>query len=157
VLLAVAALAACGRQPPDRVQLGSQVLVDFTMKIDDRVADSTKGDQPRRLVIGLGALPVAAEYALIGLRAGESREITLKPAQAYGERDAAEQVVMPRRRFDGLNSPIKEGMAVYGLRQGKPARASVVKVEGDRVVLDFGHRYAGKPATFELSVVEIQR
>ncbi|MDD5629697.1 MAG: FKBP-type peptidyl-prolyl cis-trans isomerase, partial [Elusimicrobia bacterium] len=82
--LCAAPLACSG---PPRVARGSAVSLEYVLIVDGSVDDGNAGGEPLRLTVGSGVLPLAAEEALIGMRAGEEKSINLAPAQAYGERD----------------------------------------------------------------------
>ena len=56
------------------------------MRFDDgAVLDSTGGCGPIAVMIGSGQLFPALEDRILGMEAGETRELDIPPADAYGE------------------------------------------------------------------------
>lgn len=152
-LAIVAAASGCAR--PGVARLGSVLTLHYTLYVDDAVYDSTANGEPAKVALGDGALPPGVERALLGARAGQEVWVTLAPEQAYGRRDPAAFETVPRARFDAIGLTAKAGERVMGLRQGKPAEATVESVSGEGVRLDFNHRLAGKTVSFRLSVVSV--
>jgi FKBP-type peptidyl-prolyl cis-trans isomerase 2 len=156
LLLCLCALpSACSRA--DRVGRGSAVRLEYVVMVDGAVEDRNTGAEPLDLTVGSGVLPLAAEEALIGMRPGEERSLTLSPAQAYGERDPGAVTAVPRASFGAMARELAPGKVVLGLRDGKPARARVARLDGKEVWLDFNHRLAGKEVYFRLKVLSLLR
>ncbi|MDE2290672.1 MAG: FKBP-type peptidyl-prolyl cis-trans isomerase, partial [Elusimicrobia bacterium] len=101
--LAAAALAAaaCGRPVP-RVEPGALVTLRYSVRADG--VPVPKADGPLIVRIGSGDLLPSVEARLMGRRAGEQVDFTLPPDQAFGPRDPAKVVTLPRARF-GARAP----------------------------------------------------
>ena len=67
--------------------------------MDGTVAESTFGEDPLVVVIGDGTLIKNLEIAIYGMRAGDRQKLTLRPEQAFGERDSANVHALERRQF----------------------------------------------------------
>ncbi|MCX5795302.1 MAG: FKBP-type peptidyl-prolyl cis-trans isomerase [Elusimicrobia bacterium] len=155
-LLALCAwLPACSRS--SKVARGSVVRLEYVLIVDGSVDDSNEGAEPLTLTVGSGVLPRAAEEALIGMRSGEEKSLTLSAAQAYGERDPRAVSAVPRASFGPMAKDLVKGKAVLGLKDGKAARARVERIAGPTVWLDFNHRLAGQPVYFRLKVLSLAR
>ena len=91
---------------------GCEVLMHFSLTLEEgTVADSTRGGEPMRFVVGDGSLAPGLEAVLHGRRAGEHRSVNLSPEALFGERDPAAVHTMPRADFpDGLEP--EEGLVV---------------------------------------------
>ena len=65
---------------------GLVVVLEYTVRFDDGVVlDSTGGCGPLAVMIGSGQLFPALEDRILGMEAGETRELEIPPADAYGE------------------------------------------------------------------------
>ena len=120
------------------------------------VLESTAGRQPTTYLHGAGNIIRRIEIALSGLSTGDTIEITLEPADAYGERIEAGVVRFPRSHFpaDANLQPGNEFSA-----RGPDGNAYpiwVVSDEGDEVVVDFNHPLAGERLSYELSVTSVR-
>ncbi|MBI5242025.1 MAG: FKBP-type peptidyl-prolyl cis-trans isomerase [Elusimicrobia bacterium] len=153
LLLLCAWPCACSR--PDRVGRGSVVSLEYLVMVDGKTEDTNQGGEPLRLTVGSGVLPRAAEESLIGMRPGEERSLNV-PA-AYGERDPKAVSAVPRASFGAMAKDLAPGKVVLGLRDGKPARARVERIDGQSVRLDFNHRLAGKEVYFRLKLLSVAR
>lgn len=155
VLAALLAFPAACRRPANEARLGDLVRLHYRVFADGRVYDTTEGDAPVQLVIGGGALPAPVEAALIGMRPGEEKSLTVE--NAYGKPRPENVSKLPRRSFSGLNQKLKPGLKILGVKNGKPAEAMVLAVDSNTVTLSFDHPLAGKTVSFTLQLVSIER
>lgn len=137
------------------IETGSQVTLHYTLKLDDgRVVDTTEDRDPLEYQHGDSRLLPAFENALEGLAAGDEKELTLEPEEAYGpvnpeafSKVAADAVPEELRQVDMML------MAEDGEGNQQPVR--VHEVGEEHVVLDWNHPLAGQTLYFELRVVEV--
>lgn len=93
--------------------------------------------------------------ALEGARVGDQVEVTLNPAEGFGERDPSltfsDKIdnVPPEYRHIGAE-------ATFQNDQGETMTMTVVKMENGVITLDGNHPFAGKTVTFRLCVTEIR-
>ncbi|NNF95495.1 MAG: peptidylprolyl isomerase [Halobacteria archaeon] len=98
--------------------------------------------------------PKVAE-ALEGAKVGDEIEVSLTPAEGFGERDPsltfsdAIDNVPPEYRHIGAE-------ATFENEQGESITMTVVKIEDGKIMLDGNHPFAGKTVTFKLRVKEIR-
>jgi FKBP-type peptidyl-prolyl cis-trans isomerase 2 len=152
-LVVLACLAACGR--PSGARPGDRVRLHYRVFADGRVYDSTEGAEPVEVVIGAGALPRPVEAALVGMRPGEERSLTVP--DAYGRPDPANVQRLPRQAFAQLKEPPAVGAKVLGTRRGEAVEAVVTSTDAKTVTLSFDHPLAGKAVSFTLRLVSILR
>jgi FKBP-type peptidyl-prolyl cis-trans isomerase SlyD len=136
---------------------GMVVTFDFTLMLnDDEIADTTQGQMPLRFVVGQGQLLPGLEDAMIGMVAGEQRQIRLEPKDAYGEwdEDSLEEVALSELP-QGVE--LEEGMPLEVTdREGETYEASVYEVRDSTVVLDYNHPLAGETLKFDVKVIDIR-
>lgn len=65
---------------------GDTVEVDYTGRFQDgKVFDSSKGREPLEFTLGEGQLIQGFEEAVIGMKVGDRKTVTIPPEKAYGK------------------------------------------------------------------------
>ncbi|MFV8816537.1 FKBP-type peptidyl-prolyl cis-trans isomerase [Haliea sp. E17] len=120
------------------------------------VLDSSEGAAPLNYLHGAGNIIPGLENALTGKAVGSSLQVTIAPAEGYGE--VMEQLIdtVPMAAFQGVES-VEPGMA-FEARQadGSARRIVVTRVEGDQVTVDANHPLAGVELNFDVEVVAVR-
>lgn len=141
------------------VKNGDKVSVEYEGKFDSgEVFDSTShGDHshPLDFVVGENHVIKGFEDAVLGMKVGEEKEISIKPKEAYGERK--EELV---REFDRKQIPLKEELKVgmilgFNAPNGQQFPATITKVSDDKITFDLNHPLAGKQLNFKIKLVKI--
>jgi FKBP-type peptidyl-prolyl cis-trans isomerase SlyD len=116
------------------------------------IVDTNKGAQPLEFITGKGHVIPGLENALVGMNEGESADILVKAADAYGEVNPEAVQTLPIEQFEGVD--LKEGMTLYGQgEQGETVQVTVVSFNDKEVQIDFNHPLAGKDLMFSVTVV----
>lgn len=133
------------------------VSIHYTLTDDGgKVLDSSDGGDPLAYIHGAGNIIPGLENALIGKQAGDKLNVTIPPAEAYGERNDALTQVVPVSAFEGVDK-IEEGMQFHAQAEnGEPVTVTIAKVEGDDVTVDGNHPLAGQALTFDVEVAEVR-
>src|SRR2546422_4418778 len=136
---------------------GKHVSLEYTLQLDDRsVVESNVGAEPLTYTHGSQQLIPGLEKALEGLAVGDTKEVTVTPADGYGEQD-------PNALQEVQKKLIPPDALVVGARlQGKAPDGHMVyprvtEIKDDTVVLDFNHPLAGKTLHFDVKVLDIQQ
>lgn len=138
----------------ENVENGNLVQVHYTGTFDDgTVFDSSEGKDPLEVLAGAGMLIKGFDDALIGMKDGEEKEITIEPKDAYGEPNDMLVQKIPRSELSDEITP-EVGM-VLGVKAptGQVFPATIKEVSDDEIVLDANHPLAGKTLHFKLSMV----
>lgn len=119
------------------------------------LVESSRDQDPLAVLHGHGNLLAAIERALVGHRAGDRVEITLAPADAFGERrDNWTQRVSKKHLPNAAR--LKPGMQTQ-LQTDQGARpVTVVKVGGTVIDVDLNHPLAGQTLKFDLEVLDVR-
>jgi FKBP-type peptidyl-prolyl cis-trans isomerase 2 len=138
------------------VSEGKSVKVEYTLTVDGKVVDSSKGHKPLEFKVGSHMVIPGFEKAVMGMKVGEKKSFKVSPDQGYGKvnPDAIREV--PRKELPREIAP-KVGMTLYA--QGKDGRrfpVRIEKVKKDVVVMNFNHPLAGKTLNFDVEVVGIE-
>ncbi|WP_292663082.1 peptidylprolyl isomerase [Nitratifractor sp.] len=119
----------------------------------EEVIDSNKGAQPLEFITGKGQIIPGLESQLVGMNEGESKTITVKAADAYGEVNPEARQTLPKEQFEGID--LKKGMSLYGQGEnGETVQVTVVDFDENGVTIDFNHPLAGKDLVFDVTVTE---
>lgn len=138
------------------ISKNSVVSFHYTLKNSEgnQLESSREGDAMTYLH-GSGNIIKGLEKALEGKSAGDTFEVTVEPAEAYGERQKANIQRISAKHFRDTKS-LKPGQ-VLGLqtKQG-PVQVTVVKVGRFNVDVDANHPLAGQSLTFDVEVTEVR-
>lgn len=141
----------------DKVESGSTVSVEYTGKFDDgTVFDSSNGRAPIEFKVGGGEVIKGFDEAVVGMKKGEEKKITIEPEQAYGQRDERLIQSTPKEAFP-KGVEVKEGVRLkLQAPDGRMIIATVTKVDDKNVTVDLNHPLAGKKLNFDLKVVDVK-
>ena len=139
------------------VKKGSKIKVEYTGKLDDgSVFDTSEGKEPLEFEVGAGQVIPGFEKQVEGMKEGEEKDVKIKAADAYGERNEQMIQPVPKDKVD-VGQEVKEGM-VLGVQapNGQKVPVKVTKVDDENVYLDMNHPLAGKDLNFKIKVVSVE-
>ncbi len=139
-----------------RIGKGCVVRMNYTLRDESGVTiESSEGREPLTYLHGLGHLIPGLEKTLDGSQAGLKATVTVRPQDAYGEKDPQAVIRAERSDFpEGLT--LEPGVEVQAETPDGPITFIVMSLEGDDVVLDANHPLAGKTLTFDVEVLEVR-
>jgi len=118
----------------------------------DAVVDTNKGGQPLEFIMGKGQIIPGLENALVGMAEGESGDIMVSAADAYGDVNPEAMQTLPKEQFEGVD--LVEGMTLYGQGEdGQTVQVTVKSFDDKEVNVDFNHPLAGKDLMFSVTVL----
>jgi len=140
-----------------RAETGSTVTIRYIGTLDNgRIFHSTDEHGPQTFTIGSGQVFPALERAIIGMRAGEVKNIVLTADEAYGPR-LQENIICVSRRTFPADKEIAPGQKLSIEFKGGTSRVMVVTAVSDSdVTLDGNHPLAGLDLTFALSLDKVE-
>ena len=134
-------------------------VVSFHYTVSDsdseEVIDSSEGGQPMTYLHGAQNIVPGLERALEGNSVGDELEVTVAPAEAYGERSEDRVQQVPIEAFEGMEK-VEPGMAVTAHTDHGQVNLVITEVQGDQVTVDANHPLAGKSLTFQVTVTEVR-
>ena len=143
--------------PPTKIgkpKNNDYVAVEYTGKFTDgKVFDSSKGRDPLVFQVGTGMVIKGFDDAVKRLEVGKSKEVTIKAAEAYGEKNTKE-VKIPKAAFQDQNI-IKEGLETEMMTNMGPMHLKISKIEKDTISAVLNHPLAGKDLVFEIKLVKV--
>jgi FKBP-type peptidyl-prolyl cis-trans isomerase 2/predicted Fe-Mo cluster-binding NifX family protein len=140
---------------PHDVRDNRVVTLDFVLKDPDgNLIESSRTNGPMRYLHGSGMILPALEKAFTGLEEGAQTTVELSSADAFGERDEARILEVPRHQ---LPPDITVGALVSGTDPSGQRIGLIVIELGDEVArVDANHPLAGKDLVFEVTVVKVE-
>lgn len=140
----------------DTVQNGVVVSMEYTLKIDGEVIDSSEGQDPLEFLAGHKNIISGLESEMIGMKVGESKDVVVAPADGYGEYDEEAYLDVPGGQFP-KDMKLEEGLELTVRDDSGQARyARVESIEGETVRLNFNHPLAGDELHFNVKVVSLR-
>ena len=122
---------------------------------DESVFDSSEGNDPLTFLVGHQQMIPGFEQEMQGAKSGERRTFTLTPERAYGERDEAGIVELPRSQFPP-DAELKVGMVLVAQVTEGPLPFRILTISEENITVDFNHELAGQDLTFSVEVVELR-
>jgi FKBP-type peptidyl-prolyl cis-trans isomerase SlyD len=96
------------------------------------------------------------EREMMGMKVGESKDVKIQPADAYGEFDENAFMEVPKDQFP-KDMQVEEGLELTVRDDSGQSRyARVDAVQGDNVTLNFNHPLAGDELQFNVKVVGLR-
>jgi len=157
VLMALLAAAPAGAQTSNApIEKGSSVKIEYTLKDDNgAVLDTNAGREALAFTQGAQQIIPGLDRALLGMKPGDSKKVTVKPEDGYGAVDPKAEAEVPK-------DALPQGAAVVGTRllargqDGQPRPVTVKAVKDTTVLLDLNHPLAGKTLIFDVKVVSVE-
>lgn len=139
-----------------RIGQHTEVTLHFALHLEDgNTVDSTFDKAPATFKVGDGNLLPGFENALFGLKAGDKRDITVPPENAFGQPNPQNLQVMPRNQFEGME--LAEGLLVIFNDAANAELPGIVKAFDDQqVTVDFNHPLSGKTLRFEVQILDVR-
>ena len=140
-----------------KVQMGQTVNVHYTGTLPDGTefdSSHTRGE-PITFELGSGQLIAGFDSAVTGMAVGETKQVILEPAQAYGEHNPELIQEVAKDAFPPDFSFVVGGVVQGQNALGQPVFATVESVGDEAVSLDMNHPMAGKTLTFDIELVGV--
>ena len=140
-----------------QVQAGSTVTISYIGTLDNgRIFHSTEEHGPQTLTISDGQVFPALEQAIIGMRAGEVKNIVLTAEEAYGPRHKENIISVAREAFPAGKEIIAGQKLSIEFKGGTSRVMVVTAVSETDVTLDGNHPLAGLDLTFALKLERVE-
>lgn len=140
----------------DSVQNDVVVSMEYALHVDGEKIDSSEGQDPLQFLVGYGNIISGLEREMMGMKVGDSKDVVIQPAEAYGEFDEDAFMEVPRGQFP-KDMPLEEGLELTVRDDtGQSRYARVDAIEGENVTLNFNHPLAGDELHFNVKVVGLR-
>lgn len=145
------------------MKIGQNAVVEFCyeLEVDGQIVDRTTKERPLDYIHGTGSLLPKLEAHIEGMEPGAQFDITLSPADGYGEIDPSRIIDLPKAAFE-VNGEVREDLLVPGNTipmmnsMGGVIPGVVLEVSEDSVKMDLNHQMAGKTLHFTGEVLTVR-
>lgn len=139
------------------MQIGDQCVVSFHYTLTNNRGDvlDRSSDEPLAYLHGGGNIIAGLEKALLGKQVGDKLEVTVNPAEGYGEKRQELIQQVPRQAFHGIDQ-IELGMSFSAQSNAGPMRVTVTAVEEDQITVDGNHPLAGETLHFAVEITDVR-
>lgn len=135
---------------------GDKVSVHYTGKLDDgNIFDSSVGEDPLVFTVGEDELIEGFEEAVMSMKVGEKKTVTIAPEKAYGEPhdDMLLEVPLSEMPAD-LELEVGDELELTN-EDDEPMIVIVSQLNDNSVILDGNPPLAGETLTFEIELLTI--
>jgi FKBP-type peptidyl-prolyl cis-trans isomerase 2 len=143
--------ASFAQEKKNVITAGKQVSFNYTLTSGDEELESNKGQEPLTYIQGSNQILPALEAGLEGLAAGDTKNVSIAAADAYGEVDPEAIQEVP---LDQIPESAREVGAMLQA-QGLPGPIKVLEIREEVAVLDFNHPLAGKELVFAVEIITV--
>jgi FKBP-type peptidyl-prolyl cis-trans isomerase SlyD len=139
-----------------KIQDKNVVNIKYTLTDNDKNIIDKSEDGTFSFLIGAGNIIPGLEKALIDKSVGESFDVSINPADAYGDYNDALVHKVPKTQFPA-DMEIEAGMQFQGQTpDGQTTVVKVKEVKGDDVMVDNNHPLAGVHLNFAVEVTDVR-
>ena len=144
-----------------KIEKNKVVEFCYELEVDGSIVDRTTKEKPLDYIHGTGSLLPKLEAHIEGMEPGATFDVTLAPADAYGEVDQDRIIDLPKAAFE-VNGEIREDLLVPGNTipmmnsMGGVIPGVVLEVTPETVKMDLNHQMAGKTLHFTGEVISVR-
>ena len=144
-----------------KIEQNKVVEFCYELEVEGKVVDQTTKERPLDYIHGTGSLLPKLEAAIEGMESGDRFDVTLSPADGYGEVDPSRILDLPKSAFE-VNGEVREDLLVPGNTipmlnsMGGVIPGVVLEVSEDSVKMDLNHQMAGKTLHFTGEVLTVR-
>lgn len=134
--------------------LENGTLFDTSIAAEAKKAGLTVPDnlQPLEFVVGSGVVIKGFDKAVLGMKVGEEKTVTIPPEEGYGQSSKENVVTINASQLDQSGGVPKAGMQVSS---AFGTRGTIIAVGNGTVTIDFNPPLAGKTLVFKIILGKI--
>lgn len=138
-----------------QIQENSVVQFHYSLTENGSELEGSRASAPLLYLHGHNQMLPKLEEALAGKTAGDKLQVTLLPADAYGERKADAIQSVQVKHLQGAKK-WKPGMVAWVNTDQGERQVTIVKVGMFKAEVDTNHPLAGKTVTFDIEVISVR-
>jgi FKBP-type peptidyl-prolyl cis-trans isomerase 2 len=141
----------------NNVKEGDKVSILCEAKLEDGTTFYKNNEENLlAFIVGEGKFFPGVEDSIKGMKKGESKTISLKPKDAFGEYKDDLVFVAPKDKFTS-ESKIDIGSKVKTTTDsGQTVEGTITEKNNETYTVDYNHPLAGKKVVFYITVVSIE-
>ena len=144
-----------------KIEKNKVVEFSYELEVEGNIVDHTTNEKPLDYIHGTGSLLPKLEEHIEGMEPGDKFDVTLSPADGYGEVDPDRIIDLPKAAFE-INGEVRDDLLVPGNTipmlnsMGAVIPGVVLEVTLDTVKMDLNHQMAGKTLHFTGEIVSVR-
>ena len=144
-----------------KIEQNKVVEFCYELEVDGKIVDQTTKERPLDYIHGTGSLLPKLEAHIEGMEPGATFDVTLSPAEGYGEVEPERIIDLPKSAFE-VNGEVREDLLVPGNTipmmnsMGGVIPGVVVEVTADTVKMDLNHQMAGQTLHFKGEILTVR-
>jgi peptidylprolyl isomerase len=144
------------REEMAQAKAWDKVRVHYEGKLSDgTIFDSSLEREPIEFILGQDTVIPGFEQAVIGMEAGESKDVSIPPEEGFGEYSEdlvvnIEKTILPPE----INPELGMQLEVSS-EEETPRVFTIADIAEDSITLDGNHPLAGKEIAFKITLLEI--
>ena len=144
-----------------KISANSVVEFCYDLEVEGQIVDKTTKEKPLDYIHGTGGLLPKLEAHIEGMEPGDKFDVTLSPAEGYGDVNPDMIIDLPKSAFE-VNGEIREDLLVPGNTipmlnsMGGVIPGVVLEVTEDSVKMDLNHQMAGKTLHFTGEILTVR-
>ena len=134
------------------------VTLDYLLQLDDgEEIDRSDSQEPFQFLQGHGQIIPGLEKALYGMQVGDEKQVTIAPADGYGEYNEDSFETVSRDIFPP-DMELSEGLPLQmrDAESGGVFQATISELKDDNVLLDLNHPLAGETLIFQVKLADLR-
>jgi len=136
------------------IKYNSTVLLNYSLKGNDNLFESTFDKGPIKITIGESNMPQLIEASLYGLKCGDEKEYSYDSKAIFGKYDK-NKIVTTKRDFLKNYKNAKPGDIIETIDDDRSCFVTVLNVSQDEIVIDMNHPLCDKNVKFRVEIIEI--
>jgi FKBP-type peptidyl-prolyl cis-trans isomerase SlyD len=143
---------------PDRITDNVVVSMAYTLKVNGEVLDSCTETDPLLYLQGHGNIIPGLERELAGMLVGETKDVTVKPKDGYGDVKPDAIKILPRSEFP-KDFPLEEGIELEFAEEDEEQESyvgTIISLDETSVKVDLNHPLSGKDLDFQVKIVDLR-
>jgi len=139
-----------------QAKAGDTVRITYKGTLNNgEMFDSSEGRDPLEFVVGSGQIIKGLDAAIPGMAVGDTADVNVACAEAYGEVNPDARQAVPREQIPA-EIPLEVGTQLQmQTPQGQVVPVKVAEVTETEVTLDANHPLAGQDLNFAIEIVGI--
>ncbi|HTY89895.1 MAG TPA: peptidylprolyl isomerase, partial [Methanocella sp.] len=105
---------------------------------------------PLSFIVGSGMMIPGFDQAVVGMKINDTKNVTLTPAQAYGDYNQSLVVTVPLKKYNASDFTQYVGQMITF--NGENAKLIGIDAANNTVTLDYNHPMAGKTLVFDITL-----
>jgi peptidylprolyl isomerase len=158
IIICTLLLAGCGGGGSDQAaKEGDTVSVHYIGTLEDgtQFDSSYERGEPLTFTLGAGQMIPGFENAVLGMKVGETKTVTLPPEEAYGEYRTDLIITLDRDQFpEDMELTIGKRIPLQN-SAGQQFMATIIEIGTSTVTVDANHELSGKTLIFEIELISI--